>query len=102
MREIDVAVGVQLITGLDYLIGLLDWTTGLKIYPQKSHFPAVTTIVSPHLKQCPWQLEHFSLPRASGHLSIVATPRHGCNREVACVTFSVAKHRMVALWLHRR
>ena len=63
-------------TGLDYWTGLLDWTTGLDYWTQnlttKSHFPAVTTIVSPHLKQCPWQLDQFFIG-ASGHL--VATLR---------------------------
>ena len=75
--------------------GLLDWTTGLDYWTQnlttKSHFPAVTTT------KIYCQSSSKAVPlaaRASGHLSIVATPRQGCNREIeiACVAFSVAKH----------
>ena len=32
------------------------------------------------------------LIEASGYLSMVAIPWQGCNKEVACVTLSVAKH----------
>ena len=92
-------------TGLDYWTGLLD-----SKFKHKISFPCSHNyhFVSPLLKQFPWHLEQLFI-WASGHLSIVATPQQGCNREVACVTlsFSVAKHWIggliiqVNIWLHR-
>ena len=62
-QKIGLALGVPI-----HWTRLLDWTTGYwtQNLTTKSHFPAVTTIVSPHLKQWPWQLEQFFIG-ASAH-----------------------------------
>ena len=66
--------------------GLLDWTTGLKIYPcAKSHI--YNHQVSPQLKQSLWGIRTFILYSAtcySGHPS-APNQLQGCIREVACL-----------------
>ena len=71
--------------------GLLDWTTGLKIYPQNLVFCTVTTTKSycqSSSKAVPiiWALGHLSCtvqPVYSGHPSVPNQLQPGCIREVA-------------------
>ena len=58
--------------------GLLDWTTGLEIYPKNAQLQPPKAIVSPHQKQCP-SLGHQDIYLVQCNLSIVATPRHQTN-----------------------